>query len=124
MQPKRKTPAKQNPRNDQVSSPAQATEPGKPKTSQTEPLNPEQEKIAKWLKSVKFKKKPLGGVDEADVWKKIGELNTLYEAALAAEHARCDAMVDYYKKTCVTAVQKYKQAAISANTRRERTGDE
>lgn len=120
----RKDPAKKNPRNDQVNAPAQATEPGKPKSSPAEALTPEQEKITAWLKSVKFKKKLLGGVDEADVWKKIGELNTLYEAALAAEHARCEAMVDYYKKTCVTAVQKYKQAAISANARRERTGDE
>ena len=34
-----------------------------------------------------------GGVNEADVWKKIAELNALYEAALSAERARYDALL-------------------------------
>ncbi len=121
MQSKRKDPTKSSQTNS-VSSPVRATEPGKPKSSPAKTKEPKLESVAAWLKTVKFKKRLLGGVDEADVWKKIGELNALYEAALDAEHARCDAMVDYYKQTCVTAVQKYKQAAVSA--RRERTGDE
>ena len=56
-------------------------------------LNHEQERIQKWLKQVRFKKAFLGGVDEADVWKKIAELNSLYEAALSAERARYDALL-------------------------------
>lgn len=40
--------------------------------------------IAEWLKTVKFKRTTFGGVSEADVWKKISELNSLYEKALIA----------------------------------------
>ena len=50
--------------------------------------NPELETIARWLASVKFKKKALGGYDPLDVWKKIEELNALYEDALVSERVR------------------------------------
>lgn len=46
------------------------------------------QEIQNWLKSVKFKKKLFGGVDEVEVWKKIEELNSLYERVLIAERAR------------------------------------
>ena len=62
-------------------------------SSQGKWLNHEQASIQKWLKQVRFKKKMFGGVDEADVWKKIAELNELYEAALSAERARYDALL-------------------------------
>lgn len=58
-----------------------------------EPLNHEQERIRNWLKQIHFRKAAFGGVSEADVWKKIAELNTLYEAALSAERARFDALL-------------------------------
>lgn len=119
MEPKRTDPAKSS-QSKSVSSPVRVTEPGKPKSAPAQAKEPKLESVAAWLKTVKFKKRLLGGVNEADVWKKIGELNALYEAALAEEHARCDAMVDYYKQTCMAAVQKYKAASV----RRERTGDE
>lgn len=61
--------------------------------SPSEPLNHEQENIRKWLKQVRFKRTTFGGVNEADVWKKIAELNSLYEAALSAERARYDALL-------------------------------
>lgn len=60
---------------------------------QAQPLNHEQARIRQWLKQVRFRKAVLGGVNEADVWKKIGELNALYEAALSAERARYDALL-------------------------------
>lgn len=50
-------------------------------------------KIAPWLANVKFRKKLLGGVDPEDVWKKLEELNTLYENALLAERARYDLLL-------------------------------
>lgn len=62
------------------------------------PLNHEQERIQKWLKQVRFKKTFIGGVDEADLWKKIGELNSMYEAALSAERARFDALLANQRK--------------------------
>ena len=78
------------------SSPKDAAKPnrvrGRPINTASEPLNHEQERIQKWLKQVRFKK-TLFGVDEADLWKKIGELNILYEAALSAERARYDALL-------------------------------
>lgn len=49
--------------------------------------------VTDWLKKVKFRKKIFGGVDERDVWKKIDELNTLYNNALVAERARYDALL-------------------------------
>ena len=56
-------------------------------------LNFEQARIRQWLQQVRFRKAVIGGVSEADVWKKLGELNGLYEAALAAERARYDALL-------------------------------
>lgn len=51
------------------------------------------ESVAEWLKKVKFKKTLFGGVDERDVWKKLDELNVLYNEALVAERARYDALL-------------------------------
>lgn len=53
-----------------------------------------QESLGKWLKQVRFKKCLLGGVSEKDVWRKINELNSLYEAALSAERIRYDALIE------------------------------
>lgn len=47
--------------------------------------------IREWLRSVSFKKAKFGGVDEADVWKKIDELNSLYEKALISALAEKNA---------------------------------
>lgn len=58
-----------------------------------ETLNHEQLKIARWLKTVRFRKVIFGGIEERDVWKKIEELNAMYEAALSAERARYDALL-------------------------------
>lgn len=51
------------------------------------PENEYLSEIREWLNSVSFKKRRFGGVDEADVWKKIGKLNALYEKLLIAERA-------------------------------------
>ena len=58
-----------------------------------EATNETQEDIVQWIKKLKFKKKLIGGVDEADVLKKIEELNSLYEKALLNERARYDALL-------------------------------
>lgn len=50
------------------------------------------EKIARYLRQLRFKKK-LFGVDEADVWKKIEKLNEMYEAAILAERDRYDILL-------------------------------
>ena len=56
-------------------------------------------KIAQWLEEVRFRKKFFGGVSEQDVWKKIEELNSMYEASVEAERVRYNTIIDYYKKT-------------------------
>ena len=58
-----------------------------------EATNETQEDIVQWIKKLKFNKKLIGGVDEADVLKKIEELNSLYEKALLNERARYDALL-------------------------------
>ena len=53
-----------------------------------------EEKIADFLKQVKFRRKIFGGADEKDVWRKIEQLNELYKQALIAERARYDALLN------------------------------
>lgn len=57
------------------------------------PLSREHQQLLDWHKHVRFKKTLFGGVKESDVWKKLGELNELYNQALAAERIRCDALL-------------------------------
>ena len=57
-----------------------------------------------------------GGVDEADVWKKLEELNGLYDEALLAERVRYDTLIEQYRKSCTAAIQKYKTAAEKRET--------
>ena len=56
-------------------------------------LSKEQREIYEWLSNLKFRKKIFGGVDEADVWSKIGELNALYEKLLIAERAKSSSCI-------------------------------
>ena len=53
----------------------------------------QEEKIAEWLKQVKFRKRLFGGVRESDVWKKISELNDMYREALFAEKVRYETLL-------------------------------
>ncbi len=64
-----------------------------PGTERTQPRGAEQERIAEWLRQVRFRPVLFGGVEESDVWKKISELNAMYETALVAERARYDALL-------------------------------
>ncbi len=61
-------------------------------------LSQAQRHIADWLDTVHFRKKYFGGVDEADVWKKLDELNTMYDNALMTERARYDALLERQKQ--------------------------
>lgn len=50
--------------------------------------------ITETLKNLKFKKKTLFGVDEADVWKKLDMLNKKYEQAYIKQEVRNKAKLD------------------------------
>ena len=60
----------------------QAASPGPARsTAPEEGLSREQQKIARWLKKLKFHKGIFGGVRETEVWKRMNELNSLYKEA-------------------------------------------
>ena len=59
-------------------------------------ISPEQEAIIRWLRTVKFRKNLLGGVDEAAMWKKLEELYALYEAAIRAERTRYHVLLEQH----------------------------
>ena len=52
------------------------------------------EEIAGWLKELKFRKKIIGGVDEANVWNKLDELQAQYQSAFDAQAERYQALLD------------------------------
>lgn len=86
----------------------------KTQPEEEQPLNHEQARIRQWLQQVRFRKAVLGGVNEADVWKKIGELNALYEAALSAERARYDALLQERTGGAAPGAESEKQGAGDA----------
>lgn len=57
------------------------------------PENPWEKKIAKWLKGMKLRPVFFGGVSEKQVWKRIGELNEMYQQMLAVERARYEVLL-------------------------------
>lgn len=63
----------------------------------------ELEGIRQWLEKVKFAKQFIGGISEVDVWKKIEELNSMYEDALRAEKIRYETLLEEYKKKDIAA---------------------
>ena len=57
-------------------------------------ISPEHQAIVQWYKTVKFRKKLLGGVDEVAMWKKLEELYGLYDAAIRAERTRYNVLLE------------------------------
>lgn len=74
------------------------------------PVNPEQEELLQWFKTVKFRRAALGGVDEADVWRKLDELNRLYEASIAAERTRYNTLLAAYQHSTTAKLNRSRQA--------------
>lgn len=87
--------------------------------TKTKALNHEQEKLRQWFQEVKFRKVLFGGVDEIQLWKKLEELNQIYETSLNAERARYDALLADHQKSCNAVIRKYKKLAESRNTGRD-----
>lgn len=77
---------------------------------ESEPVNSEHQKMLEWLKTVKFKKTLINGVDEEDVWRKLEELNDMYEASLIEERAGNEALFDAYVNSAQAELKKYKMA--------------
>lgn len=77
---------------------------------ESEPLNSEHQKLLDWLRTVKFKRALINGIDEEDVWRKLEELNQLYESSLIAERAGYEALLDDYACSAKEELKKYKVA--------------
>lgn len=90
--------------------------PGRASIEETPPRNHAHEQMLRWLTKVRFRK-TLFGVDERDLWKKLGELNDLYDSAIAAERARYDALLEARQKTSDATVEKYKAALNESRTK-------
>lgn len=51
------------------------------------------DEIAEFLKTLRFRKKIFGGVDEKDVWKKLDSLQKEYRSAFDAQEERSQALI-------------------------------
>ena len=76
----------------------------------------EHEKLKEWFRTVRFRKVLFGGVDEVHLWKKLEELNQIYEISLSAERARYDALIADHQKSCDAMIRKYKELAERGTT--------
>ena len=56
------------------------------------------------------------GVDEIHLWKKLEELNQIYETSLSTERARYDALIADHQKSCDAMIRKYKELAERGTT--------
>lgn len=83
----------------------------------------EQKRIQMWLKQVRFQKAAFGGVKEADVWKKIGELNAMYEALLTAERVRYDTLLAERVETAAQQLARQMYYQAMGTLEREKAGD-
>ena len=79
----------------------------------------EQEALLQWFKKVRFRKAFLGGVDETDVWRKLEELNRLYEASIAAERTRYDALLEAYAQSATAEMNEYRKTLADERQRYE-----
>lgn len=59
-----------------------------PKQASTSAQCRSMEDVAHYIKGMHFRKKLFGGLDEADVWKKIEALHKQYEAVFLAQELR------------------------------------
>lgn len=53
----------------------------------------EEKRIAAWMEKLHFRR-ALFGVDERDVWRKLSELNEMYQRLLQAERIRYDTLLE------------------------------
>ena len=60
-------------------------------------VSAERQEINAYLQKLRFRKR-FFGVDEQDLWKKLAELNRMYEQELKAERIRYDTLLAEYKQ--------------------------
>lgn len=60
------------------------------------------EEITSWFENVSFKKSRLGGVDEADLWRKLKDLQDLYRKNYESMKNKYQVLLDDRDKTIVS----------------------
>ena len=80
-------------------------------------MNREHERLLEWFRTVRFKRTLIGGINEVQLWKKLAELNEIYEAALRAERARFDALIEAFARSAGMSVTKYKGELAQADAK-------
>ena len=78
-------------------------------------MNREHERLLEWFRTVRFKRTLIGGINEVQLWKKLAELNEIYEAALRAERARYDALIEAFARSAGMSITKYKGELAQAD---------
>lgn len=66
-------------------------------------LDPAMEELTRLFEQMKFRKKWLGGVDERDVWRKLEQLQQMYEQAYHRQAAYYQALLS--QQECEVAPQ-------------------
>lgn len=66
--------------------------PQKPYAASEAPDSPWQA-VTEYLEKLRFRRQIFGGVSEADVWRRLDEINRMYEEALRAERIRYDVLL-------------------------------
>ena len=69
--------------------------------------------IAELLKHTKFKRKWFGGVDEEDVWEKLGRLQAEYSELIEENDRKHDASVDQWKERVTSLEEQLKKRGES-----------
>ena len=88
----------QKKRNSQAETGQSSPDASRKAIAETPSVNAEHDKLLAWFQTVGFRKKLFGGIDEVYLWRKLEELNRLYESALTAERARYDALREMYRE--------------------------
>lgn len=72
------------------------------------------EEIAELFKKLRFRKKLVGGIDEADVWKQLDMLQREYRSAYDAQEEYYQALLD--ERNALIAKLKRRNVAATENT--------
>ena len=68
------------------------------------------QEIVTYLRKIRFKRS-FFGVSQVDVWKKIQDLDALYEKAIQAERQRYEILLEEHQRQCAAAIKRLKAAA-------------
>lgn len=87
-----------------------------------EAISAERSAINVYLQNLRFKKR-FFGIEEQDLWKKIAELNRLYEEELRAERIRYDTLLFEYQRKAKAAIRQYIEDSKTEKAEPDKTSE-